>query len=468
MSPLNPDAPQPASPKSGEASSSASLSTLSANEAKVLRIVIDESVRYQGQPLYEALLEMFKREGCAGATVSRAISGFGGRRIIHKDNLVDVIPQLPLIVEVVDQPDHLQKIRPQVEAMVEEGLIFVQEVEIWKYTYHPRLREVPAKATVEEAMTREVVKVQLTTPLAQIVQLLLDQASFKALPVVDTEQKVVGIITDGDLLTRGDVPHRLRLLETLDRASFQQLMEELHDNAKTAAEVMTRSVVTLHPETPLREAARLMVDRKLKRMPVVDRAGHLVGMLGRLDVLKQLARSAPQASGSPVMLEERSVPDQIRFARDIMVTEVPTLAPNTPVVEVLERLVSSPLRRLVVVDEDKHILGVITDADLVERISHHSRQGVLDFLAQSLGFKGSGSVSSEPGSDRRASARTADELMITKLVTIGPDAPVEEVAKLMVGRKVKFLPVQNSEGQLLGVVLRSNLLQAFTEKMERE
>ncbi|HEX2915824.1 MAG TPA: DUF190 domain-containing protein [Chloroflexia bacterium] len=486
MQPLNPDLPasRPTSANGGSEGAPAAgahaeaIQASGSTNARLLRIFIDESARYRGRPLHEALLEMLKKEGCAGATVSRAISGFGGHGLIHNANLVDVMPQLPLIVEVVDHPAQLEKIRPRLEEMVEEGLIMAQDVDIWKYSYRPPLKEVPGKATVEQVMTRSVVSVRPDTSLTEVVRLLLDQDYFKALPVVNSEQKLVGIITDGDLLTRGDVPHRLRVLETLDRTSLEQLMAELHHNAKTASDVMTAPAVTVRTTTPVREASRLMVDRKLKRLPVVDGAGHLVGMLGRLDVLKLVSRATParqRASGSPAH-PEPPAPGKVWVARDVMVTEVPTVGPKTPAAAVLERLVSSPLRRLVVVNDQKKVLGVITDADLVERVSHHSRAGVLSYLAHGLGFKAGGGGGSSTGSvegpghqsERRGSARTAEELMKSDLVTVDPDAPLEEVVKLMVQRKVKFLPVENSAGQLLGVVLRSNLLRAVTETLERE
>src|SRR5690348_8687767 len=180
--------------------------------ARLLKIFIDESNTYKGKPAYEVLLEMLKREGCAGATVSRAFSGFGGNRIIHSDRLVDVLPQLPLVIEVVDSPEQLAKIRPQLEEIVMEGLIIVQEVEVWKYSYNSKLREVPSRSTVGQVMTKAVVSVSPETPLAEVVRLLLDQDYFKAMPVIDKARRVAGIITDGDLLNRGDVPHRLGVL----------------------------------------------------------------------------------------------------------------------------------------------------------------------------------------------------------------------------------------------------------------
>jgi CBS domain-containing protein len=436
------------------------------SEARLLRIFIDESSHYRGRPLYDALLEMLKKEGCAGATATRAIRGFGGHGVIHSEHVVDVVPELPIIVEVVDNLMQLEKIRPRLVEMVGEGLIIVQEVEVWKYSYHPRLREVPASATVGQVMTRAVVSVKADTPLVEVVRLLLDQHQFKALPVVDWQRRVIGIITDGDLLIRGNVPHSLSLLEKLDQESLKQLLDELHHNSKTAAEVMTAPVVTLRPETSVHEAAHLLIERQLKRLPVVDSEGQLVGMLGRVDVLKLVANSIPAQAltDSPAPLAgSESAPKTYRVARDVMRSGAPTIAPETPVAELLERLVTSQLRRMVVVDKQRKILGVITDADLVVRVSPVARPGILATLARGLGLKKSDDGRAEVV--QRSSARTARELMTTKVIAVGPDEPIEEVIRLMVQRQIKFLPVQTVEGQLLGVVLRSDLLRAVADKI---
>jgi CBS domain-containing protein len=215
----------------------------------------------------------------------------------------------------------------------------------------------------------------------------------------------------------------------------------------------------------LREAAELMVTRKLKRLPVVDAEGRLVGIIGRLDVLKLVANTIPtfvkQEQSSGLMGSSQRI---YRVARDVMVTDVATVHPEMPVAELLERLVGSHLRRLIVVDEERKILGIVTDADLVARVSVQSKAGVLAILALSLGFRRGGTA---PQLDLgwRSSAKTAEELMTREVITIGPEEPLENVIKLMVEQQVKFLPVQTKEGQLLGVVLRTDILRAITESM---
>jgi CBS domain-containing protein len=145
---------------------------------------------------------------------------------------------------------------------------------------------------------------------------------------------------------------------------------------------------------------------------------------------------------------------------------VPTALPQTPVADLLNRLVSSQLRRLVVVNEQGRILGVVTDADLVARVSAPNKPGVLAILAQSLGLSRPPTGSEGQLESSRRNARTAGELMSRKVVTVGPEEPLDGVVKLMVAHRVKFLPVQDLDGKLLGVVLRRDVLRAVTESLE--
>src|SRR5207249_1147628 len=108
----------------------------------------------------------------------------------------------------------------------------------------------------------------------------------------DAEQRVVGIMTSGDLVERAG-SLRLELLEALSPSALTREIQALERAAKTTADVMTRDPVTLRPDTDLAAAAHVMVTRRLKRLPVVDAAGRLVGMVSRLDILHSLSDAYP-------------------------------------------------------------------------------------------------------------------------------------------------------------------------------
>jgi PII-like signaling protein len=97
--------------------------------AKRLIITINESSRWHGRSLYNALLELFQHRGLAGATVTRGIAGFTGRGAIHSINIVDLATDLPVRIEIVD----IERVLPDVYDMVDKGLVEVQETTVVKF-----------------------------------------------------------------------------------------------------------------------------------------------------------------------------------------------------------------------------------------------------------------------------------------------------------------------------------------------
>lgn len=103
----------------------------------LMRIFIGEQDRYHHRPLYEALVELFREEGFAGATVLRGLSGFGAHSVYHTQRLLDLSADLPLIVEVVDSQDKIDAIMPKVDEMMGGGLITLEKATVIRYTHNP-------------------------------------------------------------------------------------------------------------------------------------------------------------------------------------------------------------------------------------------------------------------------------------------------------------------------------------------
>jgi uncharacterized protein len=102
-------------------------------EQMMVRIFLGEDDRWHGQFLHVALIERFRKEGIAGATVFRGIAGFGARSIVHTSTILRLSEDLPLLVEVVDTPEHIERMLPIIDAMVAEGLVTVEKVRVIKY-----------------------------------------------------------------------------------------------------------------------------------------------------------------------------------------------------------------------------------------------------------------------------------------------------------------------------------------------
>lgn len=132
------------------------------------------------------------------------------------------------------------------------------------------------------------------SPVAEAVRLLLTQ-EFNGVPVVDQRGRVLGMVTQTDLLERAGIPLRLGLLAGLDESELENHLSPLE--AQTVGEIMTKPAVTVLEGEQLIEAVGLMAKQRLKRIPVVDTEGILRGMLSRIDIFRT-ARCTPVPIGA--------------------------------------------------------------------------------------------------------------------------------------------------------------------------
>ena len=102
-------------------------------EGKLVRIFIGESDRWEGRPLYEAIVHRVHEEGGAGATVLRGIEGFGAHSRIHTARILRLSQDLPIVIEIVDTSERIDALLPKLDGMITEGLITVEKVRILKY-----------------------------------------------------------------------------------------------------------------------------------------------------------------------------------------------------------------------------------------------------------------------------------------------------------------------------------------------
>ena len=102
-------------------------------EGLLVRIYIGESDHWHGKPLYQAIVELLRERGLAGATVLRGIEGFGAKAHIHTTRILRLSEDLPILIELVDQEDRVRAVLPELDGMVNDGLITLERVEIIAY-----------------------------------------------------------------------------------------------------------------------------------------------------------------------------------------------------------------------------------------------------------------------------------------------------------------------------------------------
>ncbi|HEY3229456.1 MAG TPA: DUF190 domain-containing protein [Roseiflexaceae bacterium] len=421
--------------------------------AQQVWIFLKESDQWHHKPLFLVVLELLRREGVAGATVLRGLAGFGARGQVHTATLVELGSELPVVIIFVDRADRIARLMPQLTEMVHVGMISTTPVTIIKAS-HRTPGPFPAHLTVADVMSRDVAWVQVDTPVSEIVTLLIDRA-LRALPIVDADRRVVGIITDGDLLTRGPTDLSVDLQRALPLAERAAQVAALADQPHRAADLMTPNPVTLPAATPLAQAAAVMATRHLKRLPVVDEQDRLVGMVSRSDLLKTVVEGLRQRPAEPLLLPA-GAPTTVG---EMMLRDVPTVHAATPLDETIDRLLETDKRRVVVVDDDNRVTGIITDGDVVERAAKRARPGGLRAVLDWFG----GGARPE-GLELAARGRTAADVMTSPVVTVTPDTPIAEAIRLMMTHRIKRLPVVDEQGRLVGLVGRAGVLAALSHQ----
>jgi CBS domain-containing protein len=253
---------------------------------------------------------------------------------------------------------------------------------------------------------------------------------------------VVGILTDEDLLERADLEQHLSIAERLDKESLQEEFATLRKSPLKIADVMTSPAITILGNEPLSIAASRMAEHGIKRLPVLDESGKLIGLLSRVDVLKQVIseEAKKRAAQAPVVAG--------RTLGDVMLSEIPTVHEDARLADVVTRFLEARTRRLIVTDAAGRPLGLISDADAVMRVQPSARRGVLQAL------RGKRSTPDE--------STTAAQLISREVLSASPDTPLIEAVHTMLSQKRKWMVVVDSEGKAIGLVDRQILFKALS------
>lgn len=431
-----------------------------------VRVYLSESDSVNHQPVHLAIISLLQREGCAGVTVVRGVEGFGAHGRIHGGKVVDMMSELPLILEWIDTPDRVERVLPRIIEQV-DGLVTVEDVRVAK---HPTraVRQVPTGVRVRDVMTPSS-RVQTATtrmPIREVISLMLRERR-NAIPVLDDSRRVVGIITNRDLVERAGLPLRLELLRELGEPESPRVRDRLASldaGDDTAESIMSTSVVTARADDALVDTARIMLQRQLKRLPVVDEDNHLVGMVSRFDVLRCVRDGYTADSGpEPHPAGRRRGP--VRTIGEIMNPQVPTVQPDAPLPDVLDAVMATRLHRAVVVDERRVPIGMVVDIDLIGRVTPDEETSVFGALMQRLRSAGS------PGSRQvRRNGLCADDVMRSRddITIVREGDPIKDVTERSLSEGSKLIVVVDDAGKLVGMVDRADLLSGLMATHQEE
>lgn len=417
-------------------------------EYKVISIYANENARWQGKSLGDALIKLLKeRRAAARCLVTRGVAGCDENGQESTSHVEVLSFNLPLKIEIVLPGPEAETILPQVSEMVGEGIVGVSNLRVVSHRMEHQL--IPRGLKVNDAMTADPERATPDTPLSQVLDTLL-RSDFTGLPVVDESQRPVGIITDGDLLYRAGIPIRVRLMTQFASDDVRDMKQNV--THRTAREIMSSPVVTVGRDQYLFEAVDTMLKRGLRRLPVLDEDGALVGILARLDIFKAIS---DQASAAGRLHGDGIEVNGLRHAGDAMSAGTPTVSPDAPLEEVIRLLGNSAVERVAVVDDQGKLLGLISDRAMLGAFSEN-KKSLWDYLVRKVSAKDSEERHSEL--IRRYRETKAGQIMETDFAGVAADTPLDEAAGLMTEKRIKRLPVLDGEGRFLGMLRREALL----------
>lgn len=145
---------------------------------------------------------------------------------------------------------------------------------------------------IKNIMTRDVITVREDDTVEKCANLLITH-DLSGLPVVDELGKVVGMVTEGDLIRRASRIEGPAALEVLGGIFYLESPKKFVDDlvksmGNLAKDIMTKDLITVSPDKAIEDAATLLVRNKIKRLPVIDKEGNLIGIVSRKDIMNYL------------------------------------------------------------------------------------------------------------------------------------------------------------------------------------
>jgi CBS domain-containing membrane protein len=165
--------------------------------------------------------------------------------------------------------------------------------EVYRLAFQHALERLSREVTAAEIMTTDVVTVAPDTPVAEVAA-AMGERGVSGMPVVEAGRKVVGIISEKDFLTRMGVQDAKNFMSLVAGCLITKGCVALPIKAALAADIMTSPAVTVAPNTPVKDIARLFTQKSINRVAVTDPDGRLLGLVSREDIVKAtMGRVAP-------------------------------------------------------------------------------------------------------------------------------------------------------------------------------
>jgi CBS domain-containing protein len=281
-------------------------------------------------------------------------------------------------------------------------------------------------------------------------------------PVVDFPQgrhfdhEFIGVVSQRDVLRLKPSNATGKLSEEPDPRALRQLLSR----------VVTRGAQTVRPDMPIGPAVDLMIELHIDMLPVVVEK-KVVGIITTTDLLRMIVRTAEtieQACRREIHSKDAAGwaggddtnraalgSFMVRTAGMVMARNLVTMMTNQTLAEAIETLQKHELRHVPIVDEENHLVGILSDRDILRNLPYLSRSLIKaspKFREDLFRIEGSKAVLNQQ----------IENVMTKKLWTIEPNCPLVEAALILMKKKVGVLPVVDSERKLRGIVSVVDLL----------
>lgn len=407
-----------------------------------VRIYINQDDRWENKPMYLAVLEHLQREGATSANALPGLAGFGpGQRAQATGFGLSEFP--PVVIEWIDSADHISHMMPMITDMVTKALITVEEVQLYRGVVQAQ-GPFAAERSVGDVMDANPHTLSPTATLGKAVATMLAYNQ-PTLPIIDEKQHLLGTITQQEFARRAGLLLPLRLLRLLNQQEGTTIMVPFA--MRPVVEIMNTESRTVYAGASIPQALITMIEWDYEQIPVLGRGDALVGLLGTDGILSMFVEQAERAGS----LHDTSPSTSVQL---VMQAAVPRILVTQPLGEALRNLLTSVHRYLVVVDEQGHVRGSLSDATVLQRLGGTERAAWLAALQRT------GPV--DPAELPGTTFMIAD-MMETNIPTLAPGDSLTLAARRLLELGVERAPVVDADGKLLGLLGRSGLLRALVQ-----
>ena len=408
-------------------------------EYTTIKIYTNEKAKYEGKELAPTIVAYIRSlKIAARCVVTRGIEGCYENGETATLRLADLSYDMPLIIEIILPSSESASVIAQLEAMVTDGIVSVSPAVVTSFRGSSSI--LPGHLLVRDIMTSNPTAAHPEFTARVAVEMLLD-SKLKALPVIDDEGLVLGILSQSDLITRAGMPARVGLLRMLPNGEFANWLSRAE--GYKVSNVMTAKPRTIREDHKAKDIIHIMAREKLKRLPVVDARGVLCGMVSRIDILKALSSKKENGGVAAADSQGNGTP---RFVRDVRSRDQTSIQSDATLQAAIDLLLEKGSQRAAVVDAEGKLVGLVTDAMLL---------GALDRLGSGFSFL-------RRSNSATIAAAGISDFMEREVVSVTEDTPIEEAIRLMTERGFKRLPVADGKGHFAGMIRRDSVLIALS------